>query len=612
MISKTPRIKVIISILVVLLATATWFPMKTRATSISVTTTVDEMDGSSGNGNCSLREALRNANYNNGNQVDCPAGSGNDVIHLRGSTYTLTLGGPGEDYGNEGDLDIFDGTTILGFTTGRPTIIQAGTSDPTDGSSGNSIDRVLHITNDSYVYIHDVTIRYGDAPDGAVGLDGEPGGGIYNEGNLQLWDCFVEYNRSGDGLPGNSGPGGFGGAGGGIYSDDSLYLYRTQVMNNRAGDGGDGDAGFNGGGGGSGGGIFLGAYSGIHVEDSNIDDNTAGAGGNGGDTTGSDAGHGSQGGPGGGLYCHDCSMYIENSTVLRNTSGAGGNGGDVHSGTGDGGNGGQGGSGGGLLLNGFSASSSLIDTTVGDNSTGLGGIKGTGDTGSDGSDGFRGGGGGLEYINDSGGTFKTSTLHNNTGLAGGGIEVVGGSNVTLINSTISGNYATEGGGGMRIYGTGSSAIMLFVTLTANDTDGDGGGFKNDASLTMFNTIVAENTAPSHGNPDCYGSASSIGNNLLGIENSANCSFTPSTGDIYGSLATPLDPGLLGLNDNGGLTWTHAFGKTSPAIDHITDSGIGCGTVYKFDQRGVIRFSPCDIGAYEKNQAEHIYTPLIFR
>jgi len=52
MTTKTQRIKVIISLIVVLLATATWLPQKARAATFMVTTNVDELTT---NGLCSLR-----------------------------------------------------------------------------------------------------------------------------------------------------------------------------------------------------------------------------------------------------------------------------------------------------------------------------------------------------------------------------------------------------------------------------------------------------------------------------------------------------------------------------------------------------------------------------
>jgi hypothetical protein len=88
-------------------------------------------------------------------------------------------------------------------------------------------------------------------------------------------------------------------------------------------------------------------------------------------------------------------------------------------------------------------------------------------------------------------------------------------------------------------------------------------------------------------------------------NSKGCTYTPAGGDLVG-----VDPVLGNLNDNGGPTETHSLKIFSPAVDHIT--GGTCGTTDKYDQRGVIRYDPCDIGAYEIDQATHIYLPLTIR
>src|SRR5436190_24083287 len=84
-----------------------------RAAPITVTTTTDELTT---NGQCSLREAVRNANANAAVHPDCPAGTGADTITLPAGTYTLTLTGLEDDLASNNDLDILDpaGLTIIG------------------------------------------------------------------------------------------------------------------------------------------------------------------------------------------------------------------------------------------------------------------------------------------------------------------------------------------------------------------------------------------------------------------------------------------------------------------------------------------------------------------
>jgi hypothetical protein len=79
----------------------------------------------------------------------------------------------------------------------------------------------------------------------------------------------------------------------------------------------------------------------------------------------------------------------------------------------------------------------------------------------------------------------------------------------------------------------------------------------------------------------------------------------------GTVASPLNPLLaLTLEDNGGPTLTHALKSNSPAVDQIPAGVNGCA-IGSLDQRGVLRFPPCDIGAYEIGP-ESVYLPLVVR
>jgi hypothetical protein len=158
--------------------------------------------------------------------------------------------------------------------------------------------------------------------------------------------------------------------------------------------------------------------------------------------------------------------------------------------------------------------------------------------------------------------------------------------------------------------------LTFVTVTYNTADvdndgsGDGGGIASPNTLTMTNTIVAGNEDKSGEDPDCSGSIASGDYNLLGIGDSAGCSFTPQSHDQVGTAASPIDPLLGVLGDNGGPAWTHRLGDTSPAVDQIPAGVNGCA-MGSLDQRGVYRWPPCDIGAYEIGP-ESVYLPLVLR
>jgi CSLREA domain-containing protein len=200
--------------------------------------------------------------------------------------------------------------------------------------------------------------------------------------------------------------------------------------------------------------------------------------------------------------------------------------------------------------------------------------------------------------------ISNSTISGNGNGAtfGGGISNEG--TLTIINSTISGNISSIDGGGIANWGV---AHLYNVTITNNQADydynntGNGGGIYNDpiGTLTVKNSIIAGNTDgvnPSYAKPDCSGTLSSEGFNL--IQNLAGCTIT---GDTTGNI-TGLDALLGPLQDNGGPNFTHALLANSPAID--VGNPAGCmddnGALLATDQRGYVRNGVCDMGAYEYN------------
>jgi hypothetical protein len=186
-----------------------------------------------------------------------------------------------------------------------------------------------------------------------------------------------------------------------------------------------------------------------------------------------------------------------------------------------------------------------------------------------------------------------------------------------VNSTVSGNSAARSGGG--IYNSASPALpgsgtshLYNVTIannTADSTDdgaGEGGGiFVEDGAVTLANSIVANNadnstTGTQH--PDCSGTLSSEGHNL--IENTGGCVIA---GSVLGNI-TGVAPGLGPLQNQGGATFVHPLLLISPAID--AGGPQGCvdqnGVRLTVDQRGFARpvdgdgdgRPRCDMGAFE--------------
>lgn len=70
------------------------------------------------NGDCTLREAILNANNNAATYPDCAAGSGADVINLPAGIIVVRLPGLQEDAGHQGDFDVWDSVTINGHPSG--------------------------------------------------------------------------------------------------------------------------------------------------------------------------------------------------------------------------------------------------------------------------------------------------------------------------------------------------------------------------------------------------------------------------------------------------------------------------------------------------------------
>jgi hypothetical protein len=191
---------------------------------------------------------------------------------------------------------------------------------------------------------------------------------------------------------------------------------------------------------------------------------------------------------------------------------------------------------------------------------------------------------------------------------GGGIDNLGGS-LTIISSTIAKNTAGQGGGG-GVFNGGGFVSITNTTIRENTTvnGGSGGGIsniniRNDGGIVQLqNTIVAGNTVsdtgfvPGHG-PDCSGTITSLGNNLIGDATDCDVNLQPS--DLTG------DPGLgplVGTGDDdlpGEAHYPVLAG--SPVID--AGNRHACP---KTDQLGNHRNGICDIGSIEFQKEKPSY------
>jgi CSLREA domain-containing protein len=195
-------------------------------------------------------------------------------------------------------------------------------------------------------------------------------------------------------------------------------------------------------------------------------------------------------------------------------------------------------------------------------------------------------------------SVERCTLNGNTATSGGGISNEG--TLTLRNSTLSGNTATTSGGGLSNGGTSKVQSSTFY----GNSSASGGGIanaSNTAALFVRSTIFQRGiNGTSIVNPS--GTVVSDGYNLSddaagGDPSTGPGGFLDELGDIRNT-----NPNLGPLQNNGGLTLTHALVFPSAAIDHgddrILDAPVGLTT----DQRGPgfpRRIGPrVDIGAVE--------------
>ena len=211
-----------------------------------------------------------------------------------------------------------------------------------------------------------------------------------------------------------------------------------------------------------------------------------------------------------------------------------------------------------------------------------------------------------------GGVFSTgdtevrySTIADNTADFGGGLLLLGGTapqTRVIINSTISGNHAEYSGGG--IYATYSPSLLQIsnTTITANSAAilGVAAGAHLLTASDIVSSIIAGNAGPQEAS-DLVAPLLTGSNNII-IESTD--ALPPDT--------IQADPLLGPLQDNGGLTSTHALLAGSPAVDHgLNPLGLS------LDQRAFDEDMPggyerevgqgTDIGAFELGVSDGIFT-----
>jgi CSLREA domain-containing protein len=583
-----------------------------HAATFTVNTTADEADANpadgicrTASGQCSLRAAIQTANATP-NTTDLNGVLQPDVIDVPADTYTLSIAGAGEDQAATGDLDITDSVTISGpgpvlgsSDTLKSqngciaTIDTSGTQTSQNVCSTISIDttklsdRIFHVINNDPNAVVTVNLNYLSIEDGH--LDGGLGGGLYNNGGIVTISNSNISNNSV--INATSG----GASGGGVFNSGTLDLNHVTLKNNIVDLNNATSTG-------AGGGAVYNAGS-LRVEDSVLDGNQilndAGnsAGGGGIQNTGVT-----------GLGPNATKTVIIGSTISNNSATLGGGVRnlfgrvdidltliDSNSVTLSGG-GVQNDSNGGMAIsNSTIRNNSAPQSGGGVNNVATLDISNSSIYGNQSlglSGGAAGGAGGGIFIGAAGAlNLISTTVSGNQARAGGGIYNHKFLNAT--NATIYDNSVTGTSGGTEIFACGSGDTQTPSTCNQGITATNGSLLiKTD----LVNTIVGNGSSTANCGGDVADLIISQGHNL---ETANSCGFAAS-GDITNAApsAVFVDPATTGLTYNGGeLTSLKSIAilSTGPALNAADFTS--CPLT---DERGFLRDSQCDIGAYEYN------------
>ena len=589
-------------------------------------------------GQCSLVEAIDNANADSIVHADCPAGTGADDIVL---TAGVTLDGTA----------IFDanGPNGLPSLTGATRIDGAGFTIMRD--AGAPSFRLLHVAPGTVAELHRLRLTGGRQD---VGFDN--GGGVYNAGTLLVSESTIDNSTVASIFP----------SGGGIYSTGDLTIANSSVSGNTVVDdtfsaGGGIDAA-------TGGSLTL-----INVEVSNNSarsgagvrtlvpttiDNSLFA-----DNMARDSG--------GGILLFGTldpvSYRINNSRFDGNvvTAAAGGtvigggaiaNGGDdtaVFGSTFTNNTVADTGLGGAILNVGGRV---VVDASVFDGNSAQGSALGgalanvffggefrlTGSIVRNNSSVTEGGG---LYTIASPFYVTDSLIEGNSANAGGGLSA-GASNGDAFfveRTTITGNTASFLGGGLYAVGNQTTSFIENSTISGNtstDAFGGGVGLNQGGQVQITHTAVIDNEAltfvNSIGGLSLFAGTGTLGSNLIANNPNGDCSATSASTSLDYNISTgpevidPLfgndrwcsfipsapndllatDPLVEPLAANGNVGPTHLLQANSPAANYIP---FDCPpSLDGVDQRGVARPpGSCDVGPISDEAAvlPTVYFPL---
>ncbi len=220
---------------------------------------------------------------------------------------------------------------------------------------------------------------------------------------------------------------------------------------------------------------------------------------------------------------------------------------------------------------------------------------------------WSGTGGAIWYGKAAGGVTNERLILTNSTLAGNRAIGQGGglwvsSPTTISNVTFSGNDTTDPGpvdqewqkgNGGALAVNNSAPVEISSSTFANNHAGFNGGAIAGSTITLRNTLFANNTSDwsikimQH----CTNALTDGGGNMQYPPKNPNPNYWNETNCTAG--ITIADPNLGALASNGGTTSTRALPAGSPAIN--AGSPASCPGL---DQRGYTRAGACDVGAYE--------------
>ena len=201
-------------------------------------------------------------------------------------------------------------------------------------------------------------------------------------------------------------------------------------------------------------------------------------------------------------------------------------------------------------------------------------------------------------------TVEGSTISGNQAPEGGGVLNI--SNLSITNSTVTENTAAESGGGIYSRESGSDLTITNSTISGNTVTTIRGSaiYLADGILEInYSTITNNSGGTTSGAIFTIPATVTISNSIIAENPAGDCSFPAgvtindanvnSDGSCLGFTITD-NPQLGPLDNNGGSTFTHALLPGSPAYD------TALGACPATDQRGATRpyDTACDIGAYE--------------